>query len=298
VVVGDVNSTLAAALVAAKYGCLVAHVEAGLRSRDWRMPEEVNRVVVDRLSDYLFSPSEDAADNLRSEGYRDDQVTVVGNVMVDTLLANLDRALANGTLERFGLERGGYALATLHRPGNVDDPKSLADLVLAFNTIADRLPVVFPVHPRTMGALAEYELHPNISLLPPLGYLDFLALQAGARVVLTDSGGVQEETTALGTPCLTLRENTERPITVTDGTNRLVGRDPLKIIAAALSVIETPPAARKPAIWDGHAGERIAQVLLAGGRAADRARPTDIAWPQKRRRTAEAPRTVARSATN
>jgi UDP-N-acetylglucosamine 2-epimerase (non-hydrolysing) len=276
VVVGDVNSTVACALVAAKAGCLVAHVEAGLRSRDWSMPEEVNRVVTDRISDYLLAPSPDAAANLAAEGYRDDQVHVVGNVMVDTLLANLDRARSGGAVERHGLTPGGYGVLTLHRPANVDDPAALRGLVGALNTVAERLPLVFPVHPRTRAALDGMTVNPRIRLFPPTGYLDFLALQADAAVVLTDSGGIQEETTVLGVPCLTLRENTERPITVTEGTNQVVGRDPERIVAAALDVLAVPPPARRPALWDGRAGQRIAEVILRGGRAAGRARPTDV----------------------
>ena len=275
VVVGDVNSTLACALVAAKSGSLVAHVEAGLRSRDWSMPEEVNRVVTDRISDYLLAPSEDGADNLRAEGYREDQIHVVGNVMADTLLANLGRARASGVRAELGLSPSGYGVVTLHRPANVDDPVTLAGLILALNTLADRLPLVLPVHPRTRDALAAAGLHPDLRLLPPAGYLDFVALQADAALVLTDSGGVQEETTMLGVPCLTLRDNTERPITVTEGTNQVVGRDPETIVRHALAVLADPPIARRPALWDGRAGERIAEVLLAGGRAADRLRPTD-----------------------
>jgi len=276
VVVGDVNSTLACSLVAAKSGCLVAHVEAGLRSRDWSMPEEVNRVVTDRISDYLLAPSEDGADNLRAEGYREDQIHVVGNVMADTLLANLSRAHQSGVLERLGLTPGGYGVLTLHRPANVDDPASLAGLIAALNTVAERLPLVFPAHPRTRAVLEEAGLHPNLQLLPPAGYLDFVALQAGAALVLTDSGGVQEETTMLGVPCLTLRDNTERPITVTEGTNRVIGRDPADIVRHAFDVLANPPAPRRPALWDGKAGERIADVLLGGGRAVDRPRPTDL----------------------
>jgi UDP-N-acetylglucosamine 2-epimerase (non-hydrolysing) len=276
VVVGDVNSTVACALVAAKAGCLVAHVEAGLRSRDWSMPEEVNRVVTDRLSDYLLAPSPDAVVNLRAEGYRADQVHLVGNVMVDTLLANLPRARAAGTLQRLGLTPGRYGVVTLHRPSNVDDPDALERLVDALNTVAEWCPLVFPVHPRTHGRLAGAQLHPDLRLLPPAGYLDFVALQADAALVLTDSGGVQEETTVLGVPCLTLRDNTERPITVTEGTNRVIGRDPGMIVTAAKEVLADPPQPRRPALWDGAAGERIAELIVTGGRAASRRRPTDL----------------------
>ena len=276
VVVGDVTSTVACGLVAAKAGTLLAHVEAGLRSRDWSMPEEVNRVVVDRLSDYLLAPSPDAVDNLRAEGYRADQVHLVGNVMIDTLFANRERALTAGALERLGLAAGGYGLVTLHRPANVDSPEALAPLVGALTKVAEELPLILPAHPRAAAALRDLVTTDRIRLIPPAGYLEFVALQAGARIVLTDSGGVQEETTALGVPCVTLRENTERPITVTEGTNILAGRDPARIVEIAQRVLAAPPAARRPELWDGRAGERIAEVLLSGGSAATRPRPTDL----------------------
>ncbi|NMO57808.1 UDP-N-acetylglucosamine 2-epimerase (non-hydrolyzing) [Actinoplanes sp. TBRC 11911] len=272
VVVGDVTSTLACSLVAAKAGVPVAHVEAGLRSRDWSMPEEVNRVVTDRLSDLLFAPSPDGVENLRAEGYHDDQIHLAGNVMIDTLYANLDRALASDVLHRHGLTPGSYALATLHRPANVDDPAMLAGLLEALSAVAAELPVVLPVHPRTAARLPQTS---GLRLIPPAGYLDFIALQASARLVLTDSGGIQEETTALGVPCLTLRDSTERPITVTEGTNTLVGRDPARIIATARRVLSDPPLKRTPALWDGHAGDRIAEVLLRFLAAPERLRPTD-----------------------
>ncbi len=280
VVVGDVNSSLGCALVGAKAGCLVAHVEAGLRSRDWSMPEEVNRVVTDRVSDYLLAPSPDAAENLCSEGYRHDQICLVGNVMVDTLLANLPRARAMPTLRQLGLTSGGYGVVTLHRPANVDDPVALSGLMEALNEIAEHCPLAFPVHPRTRAALDGSPIHPALALLPPAGYLDFLALQASAALVLTDSGGVQEETTVLGVPCLTLRENTERPITVTEGTNRVIGRDKARVVAEALAVLADPPPARRPALWDGLAGERIADVIVRGGPAGNRIRPTGISAPR------------------
>jgi UDP-N-acetylglucosamine 2-epimerase (non-hydrolysing) len=275
VVVGDVNSTMACALVTAKSGALLAHVEAGLRSRDWAMPEEVNRVVTDRVSDYLFAPSADAVVNLRDEGYREDQIHLVGNVMVDTLLANLDRAIASDALSRLGLTPGGYGLVTLHRPANVDDPAVLGLLLSALDHIARACPLVLPAHPRTAQQLRDSGMSGRVRVIAPAGYLDFVALEASARLVLTDSGGVQEETTALGVPCLTLRDNTERPITVTEGTNQLAGRDPDRIVAAALSVLDDPPPARSPALWDGRAGERIASALLSGGGPAGRPRPTD-----------------------
>ncbi|GGQ09531.1 MULTISPECIES: non-hydrolyzing UDP-N-acetylglucosamine 2-epimerase [Streptomyces] len=276
VVVGDINSTLACALVTAKAGPLLAHVEAGLRSRDWSMPEEVNRVATDRVSDYLLAPSPDAAANLRAEGYREDQIHVVGNVMIDTLLANLDRARQSDVLDRHGLTRGGYGLVTLHRPANVDDPGALRGLLKALGEIAGRCPLLLPVHPRAAQRLAELGVPDGIRLVPAAGYLDFIALQDSARLVLTDSGGVQEETTALGVPCVTLRENTERPVTVTEGTNVLAGTDPDRIVATVDQVLDDPPAPRCPALWDGRASERIAAVLLDGPPARTRPRPTDL----------------------
>ncbi len=275
VVVGDVNSTLACALVTAKSGCPLAHVEAGLRSRDWSMPEEVNRVVADRVADLLFATTLDAAITLRNEGYRPDQIHLVGNVMVDTLLANIERARARPTLSRLGLRAGGYGLVTLHRPSNVDDPVVLARLLDALGAVAERCPLVFPLHPRTRSRV-DGLLPKGITAFPPAGYLDFLAMQAGARLVLTDSGGVQEETTVLGVPCLTLRDTTERPITVTEGTNQIVGTDPDRIVSAATSVLACPPYARRPALWDGRAGERIAEVLLTGEYGRSGRRPTDL----------------------
>ncbi|MEV7277872.1 UDP-N-acetylglucosamine 2-epimerase (non-hydrolyzing) [Streptomyces sp. NPDC093111] len=275
VVVGDVNSTLACALVTAKAGPLLAHVEAGLRSRDWSMPEEVNRVATDRISDYLLAPSDDAAVNLRAEGYHDDQIHVVGNVMIDTLFANRERALATDALARHGVTPGAYGLVTLHRPANVDDPEILAGLLKGLGEVAAHCPLVLPVHPRAAERLNALGVPGGIRLVPPAGYLDFIALQAGARIVLTDSGGVQEETTALGVPCVTLRDNTERPITVDEGTNVLAGRDPQRILATAVRLLENPPPPRRPALWDGHAGDRIARVLLEGGTAGNRPRPTD-----------------------
>lgn len=272
--VGDVNSTMACSIVAAKAGLRVAHVEAGLRSRDWSMPEEINRVVTDRVSDFLLAPSSDAVENLRREGYAEEQIHLVGNVMVDTLLGNLDRARASQVSQRLGVH-GRYGLVTLHRPANVDDVAILAGLVTTLNEIAERCELLFPVHPRTRANLGGIPLSQRVQLIDPLGYLDFLGLEAGAAIVLTDSGGVQEETTMLGVPCLTLRENTERPITVTEGTNQLVGRDPIAITAAADRVLRGDFPRRRPALWDGHAAERIAAVLSACDVAA-RPRPTDL----------------------
>ena len=276
VVAGDVNSTVAAAIVAAKAGCIVAHVEAGLRSRDWTMPEEINRVVTDRVSDLLLAPSPDAVENLRREGYRDDQVVLVGNVMVDTLLTNLDRALDRPVIAALGLEPGGYVLVTLHRPANVDDDAVLGDLLDVLDDVAADLPVVFPAHPRTLARLGSQAMVDRIHLLEPQGYLDFVALQAGAACVLTDSGGVQEETTVLGVPCLTLRDNTERPITISDGTNRLVGHHPGTVLAAYREVRADPPAARHPELWDGKAGLRCAEAISAVLGDPSWRRPTDV----------------------
>jgi UDP-N-acetylglucosamine 2-epimerase (non-hydrolysing) len=265
VVVGDVNSTLACALVTAKLGAPLAHVEAGLRSRDRSMPEEINRVVTDRVSDYLFAPSADAVANLRAEGCEPEQIHLVGNVMVDTLLANADRAAARGTLAGLGLRPGQYGLVTLHRPANVDDPAVLGALCSALAEISrSGCPLVLPAHPRVDGRLHGAGLPASVRIIPPLGYLDFIALEASARLVLTDSGGVQEETTVLGVPCLTLRDSTERPVTLTEGTNRLVGRDPDRIVGAAREVMAAPPPPRRPALWDGHAGPRIAAALVDG----------------------------------
>ena len=260
VVVGDVNSTLACALVAAKAGVPAAHVEAGLRSGDRSMPEEINRIVTDRLCEHLFAPSADAVDNLRREGAAPSAVHLVGNVMVDTLLGSLGAARARPTLADLGVRPGDYGLVTLHRPANVDDPVVLDGLLAALGAVARECPLLFPVHPRTAARLRG-RLPAGVRPLPPIGYLDFLALQSGARLVLTDSGGVQEETTVLGVPCLTLRDNTERPITVTEGTNRVVGRSPGTIVAAAREVLRDPPPPRRPALWDGQAGRRIADAL-------------------------------------
>jgi UDP-N-acetylglucosamine 2-epimerase (non-hydrolysing) len=276
IVVGDVNSTLACAVVAAKAGPLVAHVEAGLRSRDWSMPEEVNRVVTDRVSDLLFAPSADAVANLRAEGYRNDQVHLVGNVMIDTLLANLERARNRPILRALGIDRTRFGLVTLHRPANVDAADQLQDLIDALETVAGACPLVFPVHPRARPRVEAAGVSSRIRLIDPVGYLDFVALEASASLVLTDSGGVQEETTVLGVPCLTLRDNTERPITVTEGTNRVVGRDPARIVAEAERALRDRVEPRRPALWDGRAGDRIAAVLVEACSARDWPRPTTL----------------------
>ncbi len=264
VVVGDVNSTLAGALVAAKACVPLAHVEAGLRSGDRTMPEEVNRIVTDHLSQRLFAPSQDAVDNLAAEGVTAG-VHLVGNVMIDTLAANIERARARPVLAGFGLEAGGYGLVTLHRPSNVDDPATLRGLLDALGAVAEACPLLFPAHPRTAERVAGLNAPAGVEIVEPLGYLDFLALEASARIVLTDSGGVQEETTALGVPCVTLRRTTERPITVTEGTNTVAGTSPAAIVATARAVLDNPPQPRRPALWDGHAAERIATILVEAG---------------------------------
>jgi UDP-N-acetylglucosamine 2-epimerase (non-hydrolysing) len=263
VVVGDVNSTMAAAIVAAKLVIPVAHVEAGLRSFDPEMPEEVNRVVADRLSALLFTPSADADENLRREGVDDSRIHLVGNIMIDTLFAHLPLATLARVRDQIPVDERRYAVLTLHRPSNVDDPRTLQDIIGVVREIARDMPVVFPVHPRTRGRLAETgaEGIEGLILTPPLGYIDFLSLTAHARIVLTDSGGLQEETTALGVPCLTLRKNTERPVTITHGTNRLVGIDPQAILGGYYEAMSTPPQAARPPLWDGHTAERIADVL-------------------------------------
>jgi UDP-N-acetylglucosamine 2-epimerase (non-hydrolysing) len=270
-VYGDVNSTLAAALVAAKLQVPVGHVEAGLRSGDWTMPEEINRVVTDRLSDVLFLPSRDAAENLAGEGVPPDRMQFVGNVMIDTLCWALPQAQALETPARYELGDRPYAVVTLHRPANVDDPVVLRELFDALTWLAAKVPVLFPVHPRTRKSIQELGLRMPTDrgprLLEPLGYLEMLGLVSSAALVVTDSGGLQEETTFLGVPCLTVRPNTERPITCTHGTNRLVAprRDPI-IAAAERAMARRTPA--RPVIerWDGRAAERIARVVCDGER--------------------------------
>jgi UDP-N-acetylglucosamine 2-epimerase (non-hydrolysing) len=262
VVVGDVNSTLAAALVAAKLRIPVAHVEAGLRSFDRDMPEEINRLVTDAVADLLLTPSADADENLRREGVPQEKIFRVGNVMIDTLEKHLPHARFDRVRDRFDLRERGYAVVTLHRPSNVDDPGTLDGIVSALRRIAGALPVVFPVHPRTRARLAaEVSGSNGLVLTEPLGYLDFLSLTSHARIVLTDSGGLQEETTALGIPCLTIRENTERPVTVSHGTNELVGAVPERILAGFERALTRTSAPRRPELWDGQTAGRIAGVL-------------------------------------
>ena len=271
-VVGDVNSTIACALVAVKKGVPVIHVEAGLRSYDRKMPEEINRVLTDQISDLLFTTEEAAHANLVGEGIDPDRIHFVGNVMIDTLLHNRARCRAASEVlgalnapERFR-HQNGYGLLTLHRPSNVDDPTVLQRLIGTLRELARELPLVFPMHPRTKARLEavglDRRLSENLLPLSPLPYLDMLGLMIGARLVLTDSGGIQEETTALGVPCITLRENTERPITVTAGTNTVVGADPGRIRAAFNDILATGgKRGRTPELWDGHAAERIVATI-------------------------------------
>lgn len=272
-VVGDVNSTIACALVAAKKGVPVIHVEAGLRSFDRSMPEEINRVLTDQLSDLLFTTEPDAQRNLEREGIDAQRVHYVGNVMIDTLFHNLPRAVPVAQVVASAPDPSlfsgaqGFALTTLHRPANVDDPTVLRRLVEALRELSERVPLIFPIHPRTAGRIRDAGVtavldSPRILTLPPLGYLEMLGLMSKARMVLTDSGGIQEETTALGIPCITLRENTERPITVEQGTNTIVGSDPRRIRAAIEETLQHGgKAGRRPPYWDGQAAVRIAAVL-------------------------------------
>jgi UDP-N-acetylglucosamine 2-epimerase (non-hydrolysing) len=283
-VVGDVNSTLACTLVAVKKGIPVAHVEAGLRSFDRAMPEEINRVLTDQVADLLYTTEAAAADNLVREGVHADRVRFVGNVMIDSLLFNRQVARRPGqTLAAAGFApdviAAGYGVVTLHRPSNVDDPDHLLPLLQVLREISARLPLVFALHPRTRGNIKRFGMQSllagdRIVLLPPQGYLEMLGLLAGATVILTDSGGLQEEATALGVPCLTLRENTERPITVSQGTNMLVGRDVAAIRTGVAAILAgSGKHGRVPELWDGRAAERIADDLCAWLRARHAARP-------------------------
>lgn len=272
VVFGDVNSTVAAAIVAQALDIRLAHVEAGLRSGDRSMPEEINRLLTDTLADLLFTPTEEAGENLAREGIPQSRIFFVGNIMIDSLIRCLPRAAERSAYRRWGLQPRGYALATVHRPSNVDDREHLERLVATIRETTRRLPLAFSIHPRTMASLQRFGLMAELqaiatahSVFPPLSYLDFLNLMANARVVLTDSGGIQEETTVLGIPCLTLRPNTERPITLTSGTNQLVGPDPATVIAHLDAVLARPmPEPMSPPLWDGRTGERIAEILLRG----------------------------------
>jgi UDP-N-acetylglucosamine 2-epimerase (non-hydrolysing) len=269
IVVGDVNSTVMGAIAANKLGIRLAHVEAGLRSFDRGMPEELNRILTDHLSDYLFTPSRDGDENLQREGIPAERIYFVGNVMVDTLLRFRDFAHQRAAWQDYRLEPGSFALLTLHRPSNVDDGVSLVRMVDLLENLAGKLPVIFPVHPRTRSRLEASGLAErlqgllNVFVTPPLGYLAFISLMSEARLVLTDSGGIQEETTVLGVPCLTLRENTERPVTILQGTNRLAGTDPDKIMALLAETLSEYPVriGRLPEMWDGRAAERIVEIL-------------------------------------
>jgi len=264
IVPGDVNSTAAAALTAAKMQIPVAHVEAGLRSFDRTMPEELNRIVTDQLSDQLFIHSPEANDNLHAEGIPAERIHLVGNTMIDTLVALEERIRSAAAASKLGVEPGSFVLVTLHRPALVDGPL-LTETIEQLASLARETPVVFPVHPRTRSMMEAIDSeHPGLLLCEPLGYLDFLSLLADARAVLTDSGGIQEETTYLGIPCFTLRDNTERPITITAGTNTLLGLEPAAIaqIPSALAQRPAKPPGPPP-LWDGHAAERIADVVVA-----------------------------------
>lgn len=265
VVAGDVNSTMAASLVAAKLMIPIAHLEAGLRSYDRAMPEEVNRIVTDCLADLLLTPSTDGDENLIKEGVPREKIHFVGNIMIDTLMRHLPMATLDRIRDRVAVTDKGYGVLTLHRPSNVDDPAILRRILVAIQHVARQMPVVFPVHPRTRQRLASFgvdDLLTNVMLTEPMGYIDFLSLSSHARIILSDSGGLQEESTALGIPCLTLRENTERPVTITHGTNQLVGTQTAAIIAgfdAAMAREHEPQ--RIPPLWDGKTAGRVAAVL-------------------------------------
>ncbi len=269
-VYGDVNSTIACALVAAKKGVRIAHVEAGLRSRDRGMPEELNRILTDQLADLCLTPSRDGDANLRLEGIPARRIRFVGNVMVDTLLYLRDRATQTRAPERLGVDGRPFAFVTLHRPSNVDSAETLRELLLALADLAERMPVIFPIHPRTRNRISEFGLADvarAVRLVEPLGYLETVALVEQSALVLTDSGGLQEETTVLGVPCITARPNTERPVTVTEGTNRLVASTRSAVGNAVGEVLShvnggASRVSRRPELWDGHAGERIIDAIL------------------------------------
>ena len=260
IVPGDVNSTLAATLVAVKMGISVAHLESGLRSFDRTMPEEINRIVADEFSEYLFVHSQEAIDNLRAEGIADERMHFVGNTMIDSLVAVEGRFKELRACERFSAAPGSYLLVTLHRPALVDGPL-LADVLRELDAIHADMPVIFPVHPRTRKMLEQSGIETSIHLVDPVGYLEFLSLQADAAAVLTDSGGIQEETTFLGVPCFTLRDNTERPVTIRAGTNTLLGLDPAAIATIPAAVAGAPRDPQVPAGWDGQAAVRVADAL-------------------------------------
>ncbi len=282
-VVGDVNSTVACALVAASRGAALAHIEAGLRSFDHSMPEEINRIVTDRISDFLFTPSADGNENLLREGTPAEQIFLVGNVLIDALAARESAIDGSRALAEMGLERRRYGVVTLHRPSNVDDADRLADILESLGALSDDLALVFPVHPRTRETLTRFQRHgarrrpPNLRLTEPLGYVDFLKLVKESALVITDSGGVQEETTYLGIPCVTMRENTERPITVSEGTNTVVGLDRERLRTEVARILAGRyKLGRRPAQWDGHTAPRIVEILRAYHRGEIRRRRRSV----------------------
>jgi UDP-N-acetylglucosamine 2-epimerase (non-hydrolysing) len=268
-VVGDVNSTIACGLVAVKLGVKLIHIEAGLRSFDRTMPEEINRILTDSISDFLFCTEQSGVDNLIKEGIAKEKIFLAGNVMIDTLLANKAKADESDILDKLGLKKDDFAVLTLHRPSNVDDPNIFGGILDALEVIQNDMPVIFPIHPRTLRNMKSFNFEsrfgqmPNLKLIEPLGYLDFLKIMSCARIVLTDSGGIQEETTILKVPCLTLRDNTERPVTIECGLNQLVGTNPQKIIHAYRKVIKTDmKQTNVPPLWDGNAAQRITKILI------------------------------------
>lgn len=274
IVVGDVNSTIACAIDAAKLLIPVAHVEAGLRSYDREMPEEINRVVTDVLASYLFVTEQSGLENLHNEGVHEDRIFFVGNTMIDTLLHLLPKARASKILDALQLEPQSYCAVTLHRPSNVDTREGLAAIIGMFETLAKEIVIVFPMHPRTRKMITTFGLEArvaaigNLKIVDPLGYLDFVCLMDTARFVLTDSGGIQEETTALGVPCITMRDNTERPVTVELGTNILAGSHTPAVLNACMTLLTgDKKASRVPPLWDGHAAERIAAIIVAKAEA-------------------------------
>ncbi len=268
-VVGDVNSTIACGLVAVKLGIKLIHVEAGLRSFDRTMPEEINRILTDTISDLLFCTEQSGIDNLIKEGIPEGKIFLVGNVMIDTLLANKEKADASNILEKLNLYKDNFTVLTLHRPSNVDNPVVFGGIIEALEVIQKDMPIIFPIHPRTLRNIESFKLKKhieqlsNLHIVEPLGYLDFLKIMSCARLVLTDSGGIQEETTILKIPCLTLRENTERPITVEYGSNRIVGTNPKNVINAYKDIINSiDNKTQIPPLWDGHAADRIIKILI------------------------------------
>ena len=269
VVAGDVNSTIACALVSSKLNIPVAHVEAGLRSFDMEMPEEINRVLTDRISNLLFTPSNDANQNLINEGASKNSIKLVGNIMIDSLLNNIDKAKKSNIHDKLNIKKQKYAIVTLHRPSNVDYEDILSGIISSFEKIGNDIPIIFPIHPRTSQMISKFGFDerinkiPNLTIINPQGYLDFLALIKYSKVVLTDSGGLQEETTALGIPCITIRKNTERPITVTEGTNTIVGNEPRNIINEWNKIFKNKGKEGKiPKLWDGKTAERIGIEII------------------------------------